>query len=60
MIRKKITIDLTADSLADIATIEKALNVYVKEFTAKEHDKLRMIILYEPATTAMLRQRLQS
>ena len=57
MIRKKITIDVTADSAADIATIEKALNVYAKSFTAKEHDKLRMTILYDPTTMGMLRQK---
>jgi hypothetical protein len=59
MIRKKVTIDISADTLTDISIIEKALNVYAKEFTAKEHDKLRMLILYEPASMALLRQRLQ-
>lgn len=60
MIRKKITIDVTADSLQDISTIEKALGVYAKSFTAKEHDKLRMIILYDASTLTMLRQRLNT
>jgi hypothetical protein len=60
MIRKKITIDVTADSLADIATIEKALKAYASAFTAKEHDKLRMIILYDPSTMGMLKQRLNT
>jgi hypothetical protein len=60
MIRKKITIDVAADSPADIATIEKALNVYAKSFTAKEHDKLRMTILYDSATMGILRQKLNT
>lgn len=60
MIRKKITIDVTADNLADIATIEKALNVYAKTFSAKEHDKLRMTILYDTTMMGMLRQRLNT
>lgn len=60
MIRKKITIDVTADSQADIDTIEKALKAYTPAFSAKEHDKLRMIILYDPTTMGMLRQRLNT
>lgn len=60
MPRKKITIDVEASSEADIATIEKALNVYAKTFSAKEHDKLRMIILYDSGTMSMLRQRLNT
>ena len=60
MIRKKLTIDVTADSMADLDTIEKALTVYAKNFTAKEHDKLRMIILYDTNTLGMLKQRLNT
>ena len=58
MVRKKITIDVSADSQADIEKIEKALNVYKDKFTAKEHDKLRMVILYEPAIMEQLRKNL--
>ena len=60
MIRKKITIEVSAASMAEIDTIEKALKAYAPAFTAKEHDKLRMIILYDPATMGMLRQRLNT
>jgi hypothetical protein len=60
MIRKTITIDVQAESQADIATIEKALNAYAKAFTAKEHDKLRMTILYDKQTMSLLRGKLNT
>jgi hypothetical protein len=58
MAKKTITIEIQAESPADFATIEKALNVYAKTFSAKEHDKLRMIILYDQHTLSLLRGKL--
>lgn len=60
MIRKTISIEVQAETPADFAVIEKALNVYAKAFSAKEHDKLRMTILYDKQTMSLLRERLNT
>jgi hypothetical protein len=60
MARKTISIDVEAENPADIAAIEKALNVYAKAFTAKEHDKLRLTILYDKQTMSLLRGKLNT
>lgn len=60
MTSKKVEVLVSADKQEDFTTIQKALAAYAKAFTAKEHDKLRMIILYDPATLGMLKQRLNT
>ncbi|MCA6392206.1 MAG: hypothetical protein IM607_12530 [Cytophagales bacterium] len=60
MAKKTITVEIQAENPADFATIEKALNVYAKTFSAKEHDKLRMIILYDQHTMGLLRGKLNT
>lgn len=60
MPKKSITIEVEAENPADFATIENAMKVYAKSFSAKEHDKLRMIILYDQHTMSLLRVKLKT
>jgi hypothetical protein len=60
MIRKTISIEIAANTQTELAQIEKAMAVYIKTFSAKEHDKLRMILLYDTNLLSMLRQKLNT
>ena len=51
-----IAIEISASTEAEIVTKEKAVKVLVEKLSAKELDRLRMIILYDPATFAKARQ----
>jgi hypothetical protein len=49
MITKKIEITITAESKEELAMKEKALRVIAEKLSAKEQDRLRQIVLYEPS-----------
>lgn len=59
MATKKIEINVTAGSDAEIAQKEKALATLAGKLTGKELDRLRQIVLYEPSTMAVARKYLQ-
>ncbi len=53
---KKAEIKITAPTEAEVTMAEKALKVLAEQLSAKELDRLRQIVLYEPSTMAVARR----
>ena len=54
--KRSVTIEISAPTEAEIMTKEKAVKVLAEKLTAKELDRLRMILLYDPSMLAKARQ----
>lgn len=59
MTTKKIEIEIKASSEADVALAEKSLKVLAEKLSAKELDRLRQIVQYEPSMMALARKYLR-
>lgn len=55
----KIEIEIKASKEADAKTIEKSLKALAEKLSAKELDRLRQIVQYEPSVLAMARKYLR-
>jgi hypothetical protein len=53
---RKVTIEISAPTEAEITTKEKAVKVLAEKLSAKELDRLRMILLYDPDMLSKARQ----
>ena len=56
---RKIEVEIKASSEADAQTVEKSLKVLAEKLSAKELDRLRQIVLYEPSMLALARKYLR-
>ena len=54
--KRVVSVEISAATEAEIVTKEKAVKVLAEKLTAKELDRLRMIILYDPSSLAKARQ----
>lgn len=59
MAQRKIEIDVKASTDADVSAIEKSLKVLAEKLSAKELDRLRQIVLYEPSMMVIARKYLR-
>ena len=59
MATKKIEVEIKASSDADLQSIEKSLKVMAEKLSAKELDRLRQIVQYEPSMMALARKYLR-
>ncbi|HTF04153.1 MAG TPA: hypothetical protein VK826_09005 [Bacteroidia bacterium] len=59
MASRKIEVDIKASSEADVAMAEKSLKVLAEKLSAKELDRLRQIVLYEPSMMVLARKYLR-
>ncbi len=59
MATRKIEVEIKASNEADTLTIEKSLKVLAEKLSAKELDRLRQIVLYEPSMMVIARKYLR-
>lgn len=59
MAQRKIEVEVKTSNEADALTIEKSLKVLAEKLSAKELDRLRQIVLYEPSMMVLARKYLR-
>jgi hypothetical protein len=59
MASRKIEVEVKASSDSEAQMIEKSLKVLAEKLTAKELDRLRQIVQYEPSVMALARKYLR-
>jgi hypothetical protein len=59
MAKRKIEVEINASSDAEASATEKSLKVLAEKLSAKELDRLRQIVLYEPSMLALARKYLR-
>lgn len=59
MAKKKIEVEINASNDAEASSYEKSLKVLAEKLSAKELDRLRQIVLYEPSMLALARKYLR-
>jgi len=59
MAQRKIEVEIKVSSETDAQTIEKSLKALAEKLSAKELDRLRQIVLYEPSMMAIARKYLK-
>lgn len=59
MAQRKIEVGISVSNEADAQTIEKSLKVLAEKLSAKELDRLRQIVLYEPSMMVLARKYLK-
>ncbi len=59
MAKRKIEVEINASNDTEASVTEKSLKVLAEKLSAKELDRLRQIVLYEPSMLALARKYLR-